>query len=414
MTSRKNRRRKKNKLIRLGLVSIFLIILLSSIIYTAYSMLNGKTNLVSDKAASVSNPAKDETSPTDVKVENVQQEKKEEVPAPPKVDLQPVIGNIKQEMQAEIVISSVGDNTLGNDDNFAVYGSLPEVLKRNNNDYSYFFKNVSHIFKADDITTGNLETTFTDSTKKAEKQFAFKGPTAYAKAFPLGGIEAVNLSNNHIYDYLEKGFEDTLKALETENVNYFGEGHQWISEVKGVKIGFLGYKGYWYDNNFLKKIKNDIAGLKEQTAFVVINFHWGDENSYKPNSTQKYLAHYAVDQGADLIVGHHPHVIQGLEKYKGKIIAYSMGNFAFGGNNNPKDKNTFILQAKLNFTDSKLTGYGVRAIPCSISSVTTSNDYCPTPLSGSAKDDVLKKLNELSINLDFKLSDEFLDGQNLK
>lgn len=407
MTKRRNKRQKKRRLIILGVFFLCLSILLLAVGYKTFSRLSSKT-------ASISSVNKVEEVKK-VSITDIQQTAKvsEELTLP-KVDEQKNIDNKKIEKNFDIIISSVGDNTLGNDDKFAFETSLPGVLKKNNNDYSYFFKNVADIFKADDITTANLETTFTDSSIKAEKEFAFKGPAAYAKAFPLGGIEAVNLSNNHIYDYLEKGFQDTVKALEKENVNYFGEGYRWVSNVKGVKIGFLGYKGYWYDNNILKKIKSDISSLKEETAFVVINFHWGDENSYTPNNTQKYLAHYAIDQGADLIVGHHPHVIQGLEKYKGKIIAYSMGNFAFGGNNNPKDKDTFILQTKLNFTDNKLTSYSVRAIPCSISSVSYTNDYCPTPLSGTAKEDVLKRLNDLSFNLDFKLSDNFSDLEELK
>jgi hypothetical protein len=405
MTRRKNKRQKKRKLIILAGISTCLLILLVAGGYIINSKIKSKASLTSGKIAEEPKETKTEVPSPVVKVEE---------PVKPAVIETPVVDNSKKELHSEIVISSVGDNTLGNDDKFTSSSSLPQVLKRNNNDYAYFFKNVADIFKDDDITTGNLETTFTDSAKKAEKEFAFKGPAAYAKSFPLGGIEGVNLSNNHIYDYLEKGFQDTLKALQAENVNYFGEGHQWITEVKGVKIGFLGYKGYWYDNNVLKKIKNDIASLKEQTAFVVINFHWGDENSYTPNGTQKYLAHYAIDQGADLIVGHHPHVIQGLEKYKGKMIAYSMGNFAFGGNYNPKDKDTFILQVKLNFTDNKLISYGVKAIPCSISSVSNLNDYCPTPLSGAAKDNVLKRLNDLSMNLDFKLSDSFTELEELK
>ena len=319
-----------------------------------------------------------------------------------------IIGYIAQRnISTEITISSVGDCTLGHDDKFAFQNSLPYVLGKNNQDFAYFFKNVASIFKADDITTANLETTFTDSTKKADKQFTFKAPAVYAKAFPLGGIEGVNISNNHIYDYLQKGFQDTISALKSENVNYFGEGNQWIEEVKGIKVGFLGYMGFTYDNVFLKKLKDDITKLKEQTQFIVINFHWGAENAYSPNNVQKYLAHYAIDQGADLIIGHHPHVIEGLELYKGKIIAYSLGNFAFGGNMNPSDKNTFILQIQLKFKNTELSTYGIRVIPCSISSVNHINDYCPTPLIGPSKEAVLQKLNNLSINLGFKLNDEF-------
>ncbi|MBC2581482.1 CapA family protein [Clostridium sp. DJ247] len=316
--------------------------------------------------------------------------------------------NKKEEAETYILLSSVGDCTLGHDDKFAYGNSLPAALKKNNNDYSYFFKNVADIFKNDDITTANLETTFTDASVKAEKQFTFKAPKEYSKSLTLGSIEAVNVSNNHIYDYLTKGFKDTIGALKNEGVNYFGEGYKWITEVNGNKIGFLGYRGFSDDNDFLKKMKADIEDLKSKGYVVVINIHWGEENSYHPNNVQKHIAHYAIDHGADLILGHHPHVIQGIEKYKDKFIAYSLGNFAFGGNMNPRDKDTYILQSKFMFKNYELVSYGIKVIPCSISSVIYINDYCPTPLTGDRKKDVLDKLNKLSNNLGFNLGDEFV------
>lgn len=310
-------------------------------------------------------------------------------------------------LEKEILVTSVGDCTIGHDTTFSYSNSLPAVLQKNNDDFSYFFKNVSDIFKNDDITTANLETTFTNSTVKADKQFTFKAPAEYAKALTLGSIEGVNISNNHIRDYLEVGFKDTISALKAEKINYFGESYKWNTEVKGIKFGFLGYKGYYYDKSFLNLIKNDIATMKAENRIVIINFHWGDENSYNPNSTQKYIAHFAIDNGADLIIGHHPHVIEGLEQYKGKIICYSLGNFCFGGNVNPSDKDTFILQTKFVFKDDKLASYGVKAIPCSISSVNYINDYRPTPMVDTNKKNLLAKLNSLSINLKFTLSDDF-------
>ncbi len=307
----------------------------------------------------------------------------------------------------EVIISSSGDSTIGWDDKFSYQGSLAQVFNNNDNDFSYFYKNVAHIFKADDITTTNLETTFTNATAKASKEFTFKAPPQYVKALSLGYIEGVTISNNHTRDYLEQGLKDTIKTLKEEKINYFGEGEKWLTNVKGHNFGFLGYKGYSYDKNFLKNLKNDIATLKSQNSIVIINFHWGDEGSYYPNDVQKYLAHYAIDNGADLIIGHHPHVIQGLETYKGKLIAYSLGNFCFGGNKNPKDKDTFILQTKFMFENQKLNGYGVKVIPCSISSVPNLNDYCPTPLEDAKKDEFFRKINKLSQNLNFELKDEF-------
>lgn len=308
---------------------------------------------------------------------------------------------------SEVTISSIGDCTIGSDNKFSYDGSLTQVFNNNNNDYSYFFKNVVDIFNKDDITTANLETTFTNATAKADKEFTFKAPPEYAKALTMGSIEGVNIANNHIRDYLDKGLLDTKSSLKAENINYFGEGEKWITQVKGIKFGFLGYRGFSYDKSFLTNLKKDIQDLKIQDCIVIINFHWGDEGSNQPNNTQKYLAHYSIDNGADLIIGHHPHVIEGIERYKDKIICYSLGNFCFGGNKNPVDKDTFIFQGNFKFENKKLISYGVRVIPCSISSVSYKNDYSPTPMTNSKKTEFLNRLNNYSFNLNFKLSDNF-------
>ncbi len=314
---------------------------------------------------------------------------------------------ITQKALAEVTISSVGDCTIGHDSKFVFENSLPYQLKKHNYDYGYFFRNTVDIFKNDDLTIANLETTFTNSKDKADKQFTFKSPPEYVKALSLGSIEAVNISNNHIYDYLEKGFADTKDTLKNENINFFGEGNIWTTELKGVKFGFLGYRGFSYDNNFLTKLKNDIAALKSKGCIVVINFHWGDESQYYPNEVQKYLAHFSIDNNADLIIGHHPHVIEGIEIYKGKTICYSLANFCFGGNTYPSDKDSFILQSRFKVEDGKLKSYGIKVIPCSISSLKNINDYCPTPMEGDEKNNFFIKLNKLSPKAGFKITDEF-------
>ncbi|MGH4123122.1 MAG: CapA family protein [Clostridium sp.] len=307
----------------------------------------------------------------------------------------------------EVLLSAVGDCTIGTDSKFDYATSLPAMVTNSNNDFSYYFKNVHSIFSRDDVTIANLETTFTGSNDKEEKQFNFKATSDFAKSLTLGSIEGVNLSNNHIYDYKEKGFQDTKLSLKKEKVNFFGEGSKWITKIKEQPFGFLGYRGWSLEQSFLDKLKKDILELKKTNSVIVINFHWGNEKEYYPIDEQKKLARFAIDNGADIILGHHPHVIQGIEQYKNRIIAYSLGNFCFGGNSNPSDKRTFIFQSNLKFTNNKLTAIGVRVIPCSISSVDYKNDYCPTPLKGDAKLNLLSYLNKLSQNSGFKISDEF-------
>lgn len=317
------------------------------------------------------------------------------------------IKNTETNTITNVLLSCVGDCSLGRDNNYSYANSLVDVFKENDNNYDYFFKNVSSILKNDDITTANLEGTFTEATKNASKKFTFKGPKDYAKILTSGSIEGVNLANNHIYDYLTQGFEDTKKALKNENIPFFGEGNVWKTEIKGIKFAFLGYRGFNASENFLKTLSHDIALLKKEGCTVIINFHWGKESSYYPCDVQKKIAHYSIDNGADLIIGHHPHVIQGIEQYKNKLICYSLGNFCFGGNKNPQDKNTMIVQVKFNFVNKKLSSYDFKAIPCRISSVNYKNDYCPTPLSGENATSLLKKLNDISFKLNFNIDGNF-------
>ena len=135
----------------------------------------------------------------------------------------------------------------------------------------------------------------------------------------------------------------------------FGFEHVALLDVDGVKVGLTGI--YELAEHLEKKqqVKENIAALKEAGAeLIIVNFHWGIEREYVPNDTQKTLAHLAVDEGADLVIGHHPHVLQGIEKYKGKYIAYSLGNFCFGGNSNPQDKDTMIFQQTFTIKNGKV------------------------------------------------------------
>lgn len=149
-------------------------------------------------------------------------------------------------------------------------------------------------------------------------------------------------------DFKQKGLVDTINSLSAYGVNYFGEGNVWTTEIKGHKFAFLGYSRVQeddsFDENSIKTMKQDIEKFKSEDYTVIINIHWGTESQYTPNDLQKRVAHLAIDSGADLIVGHHPHVIEGIELYKGKYICYSLGNFSFGGNSNPPDYDTYIFQ----------------------------------------------------------------------
>lgn len=321
---------------------------------------------------------------------------------------------VKEPVKKTILISFAGDFTLGTDTKFAYDGSLPAAFINSGRDYSYFTQNVSSVFSQDDYTLVNLETTFTDSTIKAPKYgdifYNFKGPKEYVNILTMGSIDGVTISNNHIYDYGKKGMQDTVNALKENNIDICGEGYKILKNIQGVKFGFLGYTGWEYSNELKAKIINDISELKNQGAEVIIPyFHWGIERSYEPYDVQQNLARDAIDNGADAVIGSHPHVIQSMENYKGKLIAYSMGNFCFGGNSNPSDKRTFILQVKANMQDDKLVNFEYKVFPAMVSSRSDRNDYIPVIATDENKTNILKTLNELSPTLNGNIKDEFFD-----
>jgi poly-gamma-glutamate capsule biosynthesis protein CapA/YwtB (metallophosphatase superfamily) len=298
-----------------------------------------------------------------------------------------------------IRISFAGDCTLGTDESFPYAYSFPYQLKKNNNDFSYFFAKVKPIFEKDDLTLVNLETTFTKATKKAVKTFRFKGDPSYVNILREGAVEMVNISNNHIYDYLEAGFRDTLSALEKGGILYSGEGYIAYYQAKGITIASLGYNGW--NTSIRKSLEADIEEAREKADIVIVSFHWGKEHSFYPNAVQKELGRFSIDQGADVVVGHHPHVIQGIEKYKDRYIVYSLGNFCFGGNRNPSDKDTFIFQNDFIVESGRVRRSNGRVIPCRISSFKHINDYQPTPLEGKEAVRVLNRIYTYSGSLEY-------------
>ncbi|MGG3858299.1 CapA family protein [Metabacillus fastidiosus] len=298
--------------------------------------------------------------------------------------------------ETELKISAAGDFTLGTDEAFPYQGSF--VHEASISGLPHFVKGLNDIFLEDDFTTVNLETTLTNATQKAAKKFRFKGDPSYAKILKLGGVEAVNLANNHIFDYLEQGYTDTIKNLEKQDIGYFGYENNYITTIKDVKIGALGYEGWRDTPEIRKQIKKDIKKLQDKNVqIILVNFHWGIERSYVPTESQRTLAKFTIDSGADLILGHHPHVIQGIEEYKDKFIVYSLGNFMFGGNRNPSDKDTFVFQQTFHLKNGKLTNKKeIKVVPFSISSVSTRNDYQPTLLKGSEAQRVKSKIIDAS------------------
>ena len=206
------------------------------------------------------------------------------------------------------------------------------------------------------------------------------------------------MANNHSKDYGEQSYIDTIKALEDEGITTFGYDRTAVMEIKGVKVGLLGTYVLREGLGIKDSMMANLESLKEQGAQIIIaSFHWGSEKAYEPDSTQIELAHAAIDNGADLVLGHHPHVLEGIEEYQGKNIVYSLGNFCFGGNAYPSDMNTMIFQQTFTIKDGALQQDNVKnIIPCRISSEDGYNNYQPTPAKGEQGDDILKKIKEYS------------------
>ena len=291
----------------------------------------------------------------------------------------------------EILLSFTGDCILGTDENFYYDTSFNAYYE--NYGSAYFFQNVKDVFEKDDLTIINMEGTLTDLTTRKDKQFAFKGDPEYVKVLTNGSVEAANMANNHTYDYGEESFKDTVNILEKNKIRTFGDDETVIIPVKGVNVGIFGIYELDDHEERIPQVKSDIAKLKKDGADIIVAvFHWGNELERVPDDNQVMLAHLAIDEGADVVVGHHPHVLQGIDTYKGKTIAYSLGNFCFGGNYHPTEMDTMIFQQKFMIdTSKKITDSEINVIPCSVSSESDCNNYQPTILEG----DEAKRVREL-------------------
>ncbi len=300
-------------------------------------------------------------------------------------------------IEASFTISAVGDCTLGYDKNYGYGNSFME--KYDNTYPAYFFEKVKSIFENDDLTIANLEGPLTDSTAAATKQFAFRGDPSFSQILTEGSVEAVNLANNHTYDYGQEGVDDTKATLETANITAFGYDNVQVVTINDVQVGLVGVyelsKGIGCKEDL---IKNQKVAEDAGAEVIITSFHWGDESKPMPTDVQVELAHAAIDNGADLVIGHHPHVLQGIELYKDRYILYSLGNFSFGGNKNPSDKDTIIYQQTFTVKDGELLpNDSINIIPCSISSTSSHNNFQPMPLTGDEKTRVANKLQERSM-----------------
>ena len=273
-------------------------------------------------------------------------------------------------------LTFTGDCTLASDP--GNFGSPHGFIGTIGTDYDYPFRNVADIFENDDFTIINLESVLADSGTGASKLFTFRGPTAYTQIMTGSSVEAVTLANNHTEDYGKAGYESTTQALNEAGIWYVEEDKTTlVTTESGLTIGL-----YADAFNFSKSdIQKNVKKLRDQGAEIIIcAFHWGNEGSYRPTNDQKTFAKAAIDAGADIVYGHHPHVLQPIEEYNGGYIFYSLGNFSFGGNHFPRDMDSAIVQVKvLRDENGKVHLDGLNIIPVSISSMKGQNNFQPIP-----------------------------------
>jgi poly-gamma-glutamate synthesis protein (capsule biosynthesis protein) len=262
-------------------------------------------------------------------------------------------------------------------------------------DYEFPFANLRETFEQDDFTFINLEVVLgLNVGKQASKTFVFSGPEEYVQIMTSSSVEAVTLANNHVEDFGVEGYENTKRVLDENGVAYVEEDKTAIFVTEsGLTIGL-------YADSFDFKesdIEDNIAALREEGAEIIVcAFHWGTEGAYRHNDKQARYARCAIDAGADIVVGNHPHVLQEMEEYNGGIIFYSLGNFSFGGNDHPKDYDSAVIQQQIVREPDGTVRLGeMTVIPICISSVSDRNNYqpIPYPADSDAYKRVLEKLN---------------------
>ena len=279
-----------------------------------------------------------------------------------------------------IKLSFAGDTMLASYKDQTTPGSFNEYT--NNKEPSYFLSKVSNIFKEDDFTILNLENVLTDQqleevNKNSEPAYWYKSKTDNIKILTTSSIEGLSVSNNHTNDYGPIGKQDTINTIVNANIQYGDYNKIMYFEKNNYKIAVI-CKGLWIEsqtNEIIKIIKE----AEQNSDYQIVFFHGGQEKIHHPEEWKVNATRKLIDNGADLVIGSHPHVIQPREIYKGKEIIYSLGNFCYGGNRNPENR-TIIYQMNLTIDDNNtLVNENSEIIPCYVYTTKT-NNYQPAPI----------------------------------
>lgn len=308
--------------------------------------------------------------------------------------IQPTETQEPEPVMQTVTLTATGDCTLGSTQTHGYAGSFHEYYDKYGQDY--FFDGVRDIFEQDDFTLINLECVLTESTDRVEKTWNLKGKPEYVGIMTGSSVEGCSLGNNHTLDYGQQSLSDTENVLDEAGIVYgYNEHVATYTTESGIVVGVVSVNLLAQTDEKAEYIHDGINRLREEGADIVVACcHWGIEGDHYPNDYQRTTAHKIIDWGADLLIGNHPHVLQGVELYNGKIICYSLGNFCFGGNRNPQVKDTAIFQQTFTFVDGVLQNdVSAKMIPCTISSTDTRNDFQPTVAEGERKAKIIENLN---------------------
>ena len=298
----------------------------------------------------------------------------------------------------EIVITAVGDIMLA--------GRWAPFLKKNG--YNSPFTGVRKELATSDINLANLESPIaTGGQEYSAKTFRFRAEPQVAKAIRTAGFNLVTLANNHSMDFGAVALSETLHHLKDNGIAWVGAGENLaearkmaLYTIKGKRIAFLGYSltqpiEFFAGQNrpgtapgYEKLVTADITSARSQADYVIVSFHWGKEASGTVQAYQRTAAHKAIEAGADVIIGHHPHVLQGIEQYKKGIIFYSLGNFAFASKSTTADVSAMI---RLRLNDNH---HEAEIVPLDV--LHRRVGFQPHVLTGERGAAVIEKLNDLS------------------
>ena len=286
--------------------------------------------------------------------------------------------------EERFLLTFAGDCTFGSNPTnyYADYGFIKTV----GDDYAYPFANVIRYFENDEFSMVNLEGPLCDTGNPMQKKHVFHGPTAYVSCLTENSVEAATVANNHSMDYGESGYASTLAALEEAGVPYVErDSSAVVTTANGLTIGLYAAVYYKLD---VEDMTSEITRLRRQGADLVIFApHWGTEGTYHPTAEQERVGHAAIDAGADIVFGSHPHVLQPIEEYGGGVIFYSLGNFSFGGNGYPQDYDTALVQQEvIRYPDGSVSLGERTVVPASVSSIAGRNNFQPTPYEPGTED----------------------------